>query len=596
MRHALDHVPSASPFARWRSAGVGLVVLCVLVLWPGLAAIPPVDRDESRFAQASRQMVESGDWIIPRVQERPRLNKPPAIYWMQSASVKVFGDEPGDRLANMWVYRLPSAVCAVLTVLAVWRLGLRMIDPRAATLAAALLAVCPMLVWDAHQARADQALLLSVVLAQRALWEILAAWSRGGRAGIGWVLGLWACLGAGVLIKGPITPLVCGLTLAGWCVLHRSVGPLWAVRPVLGLAVLLLVAAPWAVLVAQRVGLERYASIVFEETLGRSAEPAEGHWGPPGYHLVALCVLFWPGVLLTAAAVRRAVEVGVVRRAAGGGGKAGRWWSRRVGRRAEAFALCWALPAWVVFELISTKLPHYTLVLYPALALLSARCVLGADAERATGGARLAHARTASARAGFVVWGVVGVLGLAGLTWTVLVPGLRGWGPAPSTWTLVWAGVATMLVLVGVPLATWWALRDRFVRATLLAIGLTAAWGGVFLHGVVPGAGAVFPSVPIAELLRQAGADDPGAGVGTVGYHEDSLIFLTRGRARRLDPEDVRGFVSRHRTAALAVQEGSEAEIDPRAMEGLEWIGRVDGFNYSTGRRVRVDVYAKGVR
>src|SRR6185503_4650826 len=70
----------------WRWGGAGLVLLCLAVYLPGLFSIPPVDRDESRFAMASWQMYTSGDWVVPRIQERARLNKPPLIYWLQAGA------------------------------------------------------------------------------------------------------------------------------------------------------------------------------------------------------------------------------------------------------------------------------------------------------------------------------------------------------------------------------------------------------------------------------------------------------------------------------------------------------------------------------
>src|SRR4051812_21387330 len=71
------------------AAGVLLVALCLAVYLPGFFAIPVVDRDEARFAQASRQMLESGDYVVPRVQGTPRLNKPPLIYWLQATAARV---------------------------------------------------------------------------------------------------------------------------------------------------------------------------------------------------------------------------------------------------------------------------------------------------------------------------------------------------------------------------------------------------------------------------------------------------------------------------------------------------------------------------
>src|SRR5688572_18053847 len=74
--------------ASWGRGGVALLLLCLVVYVPGQAGLPPIDRDESRFAQASRQMAASGTvegWVVPRIQDRPRLNKPPLIYWLQAA-------------------------------------------------------------------------------------------------------------------------------------------------------------------------------------------------------------------------------------------------------------------------------------------------------------------------------------------------------------------------------------------------------------------------------------------------------------------------------------------------------------------------------
>jgi len=68
-----------------------LAVLCLALLLPGIDAVPPVDRDESRFAQAARQMLESGDFIDIRFRDEPRHNKPVGIYWLQSAAAAIFG-------------------------------------------------------------------------------------------------------------------------------------------------------------------------------------------------------------------------------------------------------------------------------------------------------------------------------------------------------------------------------------------------------------------------------------------------------------------------------------------------------------------------
>src|SRR4051812_4644375 len=131
----------------WR-AGLLLVAICLAVYLPGFTSIPVVDRDEARFAQASRQMLESGDYVVPRVQGRPRLNKPPLIYWLQSASARAMtsGDAAKDAI---WMYRVPSLLTAILAVLLTWAMGCSMFGrPGTATIGwmgAAILAVSPVM-------------------------------------------------------------------------------------------------------------------------------------------------------------------------------------------------------------------------------------------------------------------------------------------------------------------------------------------------------------------------------------------------------------------------------------------------------------------
>lgn len=409
MGRALREGPAARRLSRsWRWGGLGLVVLCLTVYVPGLFVIPPVDRDESRFAMASWQMYTSGDWVVPRVQERARLNKPPLIYWMQAGAWAVLGSEEWKD-GGIWVFRLPSVLAAITTVLLTWRLGLRMFDPRAALLGAALLAVCPMVVWDAHQARADQVLLTTVVAAQFALWVV---WKGEGIKGSrdqgikakkggpslsiapalrGFVTPLcfWLAIGAGIMVKGPITPMIAGLTCLMLCIVSRRWGWLWRLQPLVGLVVVTAMVGPWVYLVGERVGWSDYLKIVYDETIGRSAGAKEGHWGPPGYHTLLLGVLFWPGSLLTAMAIARAFRRGLAKQNSGTGVPPVRSWQRAVhwfgvgpARPAELFCLAWIVPSWIVFELVSTKLPHYTMPMYPAIALLSARMLMKVQSRR----------------------------------------------------------------------------------------------------------------------------------------------------------------------------------------------------------------------
>lgn len=540
-------------------AGVLLVIVCVAVYLPGFVALPPVDRDESRFAQASRQMAQGGDLVIPRVLGKPRLNKPPLIYWLQSGSACVLtgGDVGRDAI---WMYRLPSLLAAIVAVLMTWRLGCALVDPRAALLAGVLLAICPVMAWEARQARADMVLVGAGVTALWALWRHMQH-PRLGRA-----VFLWAIVGVGVLIKGPITPMIVLLTAGGLCLLGRGLHPFTRLRPLLGLVIVSLIVLPWTALVAHRVGLAEYASIVLDETLGRSLEPKEGHAGPPGYHTLLSFVIFFPGSLWTVAGLRRAAFAGLLLPVEGP------WWRRLAGLRAahapEAFLLCALVPSWIVFELVSTKLPHYTMPLLPVLAIIAARAALSNSTPL------LAWLRTRFVAASVQAWVLLGAsLGIvvALLGWVAVSEG-QAWG-----WIIVAiAGIVAIVFLAG---------GTKLVKVRDYRTLLTrAAWLSAILLILI---GIILPRIQapwvVKRLVEAAEAHAPDSPLAFVALHEDSSIFLTRGNAAWINAGDLPAWIASHANG-LVVLPATDVPPADLPVRGLREITRVRGFNYPKGQ------------
>lgn len=559
---------------------------------PGALATPVVDRDEARFAQASRQMFEAvalsearldpalhaGGLLVPQVGESPRINKPPLIYWLQTAAAAIAtGGDPGADA--IWMYRLPSVLAAALGVLATWWVAGRLFAHRPdaavlALLAGGMLAVCPIYAWDARQARADQVMVACTTIAMAALW--CAGRRHAERSGLRSLLLphtlLWAAVALGVLAKGPITPMVVGCTLIAYRMTARRALVPWRWVGA-GLVLVLVLLAPWFIAVGGAIGWERLGEVLHAELIERSASAKEGHAGPPGYHLVLLAALFWPGSLLTAWAIGVAVRR-VLR-------------ARRSGTVAsplpEAFLLAWLAPAWIVFELVSTKLPHYTMPLYPAIAIITARALVATP--------RLLAVRQSSrphppGTLGWIIWSVIG------LGWLVAVPvvvGWPGWSDA-GAWPNPEARMALTGLFVAGALVAWFGLlrvarMHRPMWATPLAIVALAV-----SHALVP-------AVLLARhhdlwvtdrLVRALEADgwSPGEPLAAIGYHEDSLMFRSRGRLQRWAaseplatlPDDVTYLV---------------APADRPMPNGWRTIETVTGLNYSNGDRVRLRVLVR---
>lgn len=571
-----------------------LILLAAVVLVPGLSEIPVVDRDEARFVQASRQMLESGTlegWTVPMVGEKYRLNKPPLIYWLQAGSAGLLS-ALGDGAATIWMYRLPSLLAALGTVLITWRMGRSMFGGSTGLLAGAFLAVSPLLAFDAHMARSDQVLLLMTTGAMAVLWHCWRI-ARDGQRSLPRALTtlLWILVGLGMLAKGPITPMVVLLTALSLAAWTRRWNWLLRLRPFTGLPIALGMFLPWVLLAGSAVGFDRLAAIAWDEVVVRSASGRESHGAPPGYHLVLMVVLLWPGTLLTGIALgrcwRRARPVG----------KAPRPFGRRLldllrhparGRGAEAFCLAWLVPSWLIFELAATKLPHYTLPLYPALALLSARAVLA-------GSGALAQTRTAGARIGFVLWFLLGLgivllpATLLGLAWSqgdlaAPPPG----SPRPAGiggLELSVLGLGALFGVVVLVLALHRALRGRLLAAQLLGIPAAAVALGLTFGLVLPAAWPFWLTPRIAHHLEAGGVLDGVTPVAAAGFQEDSLVHATDGRLQPILAEQLDSWLRGHPGGWVVAPTASLPPELPGTVRGT-----VAGFNYSNGTRFELSI------
>lgn len=546
-----------------------LLLLCAALYLPGLFTLPALDRDEARFAQATKQMLASGDFVVPMFQDEMRAKKPVGIYWLQAASVaaaEALG-AGGPEGPGIWAYRIPSVLGAVLASLLTWRLGRLLFGPRAGLLAGAFIACCVALVAEANIAKTDAALAASVVAAQLALAR---AWLAGGAAtgghvaapGWGNTVLFWAALAAGILLKGPIAPMIAGLTAAGLVLVARDARWLLRLRPFSGLALLLALTLPWAVAawVATEGGF--FGAAVGGDLLPKLVGGQERHGAPPGYYLLLLPVTFFPASLLLLP------------------GLAEGWRARRDPR--HAFLLAWLIPAWLVFELVPTKLPHYVLPLYPALALLG-----GHVAARALDQPALLKARLF--RANGALWAVVA---LALAVFLVAGPALLPHGLAvdPGPWPVVGAGIfAAMAVQT---LAMLWRMRPAAMAVALVATGLVFSVAALELTR--PRLEPLWVAGRAERTLEQLGL--AGRPVVSAGFSEPSLVFHLGTDTVLTDGGGAARFLAENPQGVALVEERERAAFEAAAAAiGLvpKPVARLEGLNYSRGDRVEITIFVR---
>jgi 4-amino-4-deoxy-L-arabinose transferase-like glycosyltransferase len=315
----------------------------------GNNTLPLIDRDEPRFAEASREMRQSGDFIIPRVNGAYRFDKPPLIYWCQVASSMVFGE-------NDFAVRFPSALFAAATAVLTAAWATRLYGASVGFWAGLIFGTCLQLFIHGRAAVADMPMIFFFTGATWAAWER----SQGQRSFLLWVCFYFA-LAAGFLAKGPVAflPIVALLLFHLWTRTPIRSRPRSAIYG--GLLVLIIIGI-WGIPALILTHGEFFQVGIGKHVVMRSVAPLQSHGasGLSGYilllpfYFITLLFSFFPWSLFLPSTVQRL----------------------RVGLDAfERYALCGIGVVFVVFSLLQTKLPHYTLPAFPLIAILVGRTI-----------------------------------------------------------------------------------------------------------------------------------------------------------------------------------------------------------------------------
>jgi len=332
---------------------------CLIFHVVGTWSLPLIDRDEPRFAEASREMIERGDYIVPHFNNQLRLDKPPLAYWAQVASYKIFGQ-------NDLAARFPSAVAAALVTLLILAWGSRIGGNRVGWWAAIIFTLSLQTFVHAKAAVADMWLVLFMTTAHWSAYELVRdrLWPTDQASTLKhqtlfWWFVLYLSLALGFLAKGPIawTPL---LTLAAMKLLVRDVELAKRCKFVRGILLMLAIVALWGVPALIQTDGEFLRIGIGRHVVGRSFGAMEGHGANSlgiyllllPFYFVAIFASFFPWSIKLPSLTKKL------------------WRSRD---KIDIYLITGAAIIFVIFSLIKTKLPHYTLPAFPLLSLLLAR-------------------------------------------------------------------------------------------------------------------------------------------------------------------------------------------------------------------------------
>ena len=541
-----------------------LVIFASLLILIGHATINVIDRDEARFAQASKQMVETADIITVKFQDELRAKKPIGIYWLQSASAALFGSE------DISSYRLPSLVGYIVSLVLCY-LFVRNLWPDSRHLqqlvSSSLLASCFIILAEAHIAKTDSLLLSLIMTQQFSLWlfyknrhfdKHLNKHLLNNRSGRVW---FWVSMAFAILVKGPIAPFLALTTLLGLVIIERELRWIRELRFVSGLLIIGIICLPWFLAVSIATDGSFLAQAVTKDLLPKLASGQESHGAPPGTYVLTILLLMFPVSIFLGSFSRTNAQF---------------WRSD-----ATKFCFVWFVGYWFVIELIPTKLPHYILPILPALIMLIGRAVFLPVS--------LLKWRRIIEVIIFVISALSGVLLLSAGLWGAAKLGAENGGFA-------FAFVLFALLLIfGIFAFGFKWIRDDSTQiikrgqVVLVASILGIAFNCVLFSGIIGN----LKSIHIASLIEQELEALPIDAniIALAGYHEPSAVFTLGEEILLLSANEAALLLAEAPEATIIVESRHLKQFQTAALKldiPTHQLSKVDGFNISKGQFVEL--------
>ena len=335
------------------------LLLAVTVIWFGnIEYRKLIEPDEGRYAEIPREMVVSGDWVTPRLNDLKYFEKPPLQYWATAAAYTVFGQ-------HQWTSRLWTALTGFAGLLLVWFAGARLFGCAAGCYAALLLCSSMLYAMMGHINTLDMGVtffislgIISLLLGQHA--------ESDARTRRNWMYVAWVALGLAVLSKGLMGLVLPGAALVIYSILQRDFTLIKRINPATGLLLSLLVTAPWFYLVI-KANPEFFERFFIYEHYTRFTTKVHGRYQPWYYFIPILLLGMLPWTLLMFDTLLRAWKE-----------------SSRLARvfNPERFLLVWIVFIFLFFSMSGSKLASYVLPMFPALALLMGKQVAGMNERK----------------------------------------------------------------------------------------------------------------------------------------------------------------------------------------------------------------------
>ena len=542
-----------------------LIILIILALFSGQYSIPPIDRDEARFAQASSQMIQTGDYVNIKFQDEIRAKKPIGIYWLQAFSAKIFGQE------DIGSYRIPSLLSSIITLVFVGLIT-RLIFPLYQTLIVTLLfASSIVFMGEAHLAKTDATLLCLICVQQYFLLKIILHQDNTFKVKYLYPILVWLAFSFGVLVKGPLSIAILFPTVIAFSIIQKSISLIKSLRPMLGFLICTLVILPWFLAIDEATNGMFLQKAFQEDFFSKLESGQEGHGAMPGTHLLTLSISIWPIATFLPCLILFILQnkTNIIIK----------------------FLMCWILPFWGIIELIPTKLLHYPLPVLPAIAILAIGGLLQFKSN-------IKKIKSVLLRKITYIFSILfsfgGIILSGGIFYISSKFNIEN-DYILTFFTMLLVLIAIVIFILSHTLifnfkTLYPDISKSFYHILLAIIALGSIFNIINYNFVLPKLDYLHPSKEIIKKLKKVKAD----AVVSSGYHEPSLVFLLNGNVLLSNPHEAAIFMAEGKNNVALIEKNDLKQFLETTNDlnlKINEIFIVKGFNIAKGRHVEIYIF-----
>lgn len=536
---------------------ISLCFLVFICFFLSLNTIPPLDRDESRYIQATVQMLESKDFVNIKFLDAPRLKKPPGIYWLQALSATITKNILYLEQAPLWSYRLPSAIAASISILLTFLLGKILFGRTQGIIAALLLVSSPLVFIEAHIAKTDSVLLACILFITYVLSKVIFEKKYEISHSKYLIFLAWITMGFAFLIKGPLVIMFILFTVIFFRIFSKQ-NFIKDLQITIGLMLFIMVALPWFIIINVGDNSSVFLDSVKKDMFLKLISAQESHGAPPGTYLLSSIVSAWPIFLFI-------IPTSI-------------WAYKKRKEKAVIFLLCSILPAWIVFELVPTKLMHYILPLLPSLAILSAAMIVSLNKMN-----------------------TLNILNKFFIRIISLLPSLGGIIISSAIWVLAikfGKGITLSVFLVifiyfiSSIICAYFLFKRNYLTSFITIVFSNLLALNILFIFLPKQLDKIWVTEKVYEYIKKENIQHS---VGMLGYSEPSLVFRLGSSSKILtSSDDAIDKIIKNKIKYIIIEDKYTEEFIIKADENQLSINvlniKVSGFNYSKGEYVIINI------